>query len=244
MKKLGLLCVVVALFLSGCGKKKNTNDKSFKKTSGKLLKAQSEVPVFEETENFFDGNKVADFAFIDEETMELEANEVLPTDSYEVAEFDRVNNEATLTTAALNELVASVDELERDMMSEAIELGDADSIVFKTVHFDLNKNELRADQKSVLEEDIKLAQQAVEEGKDVVVQGHCCQLGPDSYNLALSQRRAEAIKKEMVSRGVDAKHVKTIGCGNEMPVVWSDAKDKKALINELAPNRRAEILVN
>lgn len=201
-----------------------------------MLTAQSDVPVLEETENFFDETKVADFAFVDDEELQ--------DPGYKVAEFDNVQDEVALTTAALSDLVESVEELERDMISTAAEFDNADSMVFKTVHFDLNKNEIRADQAPILEEDIKLARQAVEEGKDVVVQGHCCQLGPDSYNLALSQRRAEAIKQEMISRGVDAKHVKTVGCGNEMPLVWSDAQEKKALIQELAPNRRAEILIN
>ncbi len=243
MKKLGLLCVVLAVFLSGCGKKKATHEKTSHKTSGKFLRVDNDVPVMQE-ENFFDDQKVADFAFVDDEAMMIEGDTVI-TDGFDVAELDRVKDEAALTTAALQGLVESVNELERDMNEEdLVELQDMDTVIFKTVHFDLNRNEIRPDQKPILQEDIKLAQQAVEEGRDVVVQGHSCQLGPDSYNLALSQRRAEAIKREMAGHGIDPKHIKTVGCGNEMPIVWSDARDKKALINELAPNRRAEILIN
>ncbi|MBS1988206.1 OmpA family protein [Candidatus Dependentiae bacterium] len=243
MKKLGLLCVVLALFLSGCGKKKSAHEKTSHKTSGKLLRAGNDVPVME-TENFFDDQKVADFAFVDDESM-IENGGSVVTDGFDIAELDRVKGEAALTTAALEDLVESVNELERGMNDDdSLEFQDLDNVIFKTVHFDLNRNEIRPDQAPIVKEDIKLAQQAVLEGKDVVVQGHSCQLGPDSYNLALSQRRAEAIKKEMTAHGVDSKHIKTVGCGNEMPIVWSDARDKKALINELAPNRRAEILIN
>lgn len=265
MKKLGLLCVVLALFISGCGKDKAASKKeSAQKSNEKMVQAKSAIPVVEETEDFFDSNKVADFAFVDDEKFESteefaqadkgfaddfefidEEEQVATADVVDAEELERMSNESALTTASIDDLVESVDELQQEMMRDSLDSDDeGDSVVFKTVCFDINKNDIRADQKNIVDEDIKLTQQAVKEGKDVVVQGHCCQLGPDSYNLVLSQRRAEAIKKEMIRKGVDANHIKTVGCGNEMPVVWSDAKDKKQLVQELAPNRRAEILVN
>ena len=108
----------------------------------------------------------------------------------------------------------------------------------------MNKNEIRKDQVAKIEQDSEVAKTAVEKGKKVVVQGHCCQLGSYSYNMALSQRRADTIKKEMVKRGVDEDSIKTVGYGSEMPLVWSDKTDRKSLIDELAVNRRAEVVVN
>ena len=116
---------------------------------------------------------------------------------------------------------------------------------FKTVLFDFNKNNIRQDQQPAVAEDVKLAQQAIKEGKQIVVAGHCDQLGSATYNLALSQRRAETVKSEIVSKGNVAKNVvKTIGYGYEKPIVWSDATSRAALIKELAANRRAELVTN
>lgn len=129
---------------------------------------------------------------------------------------------------------------------EDCDLGDdADKSSFKTVYFNFNKNDIRVDQKSIVAEDAKLAQQAVKEGKQVVVAGHCDQLGSATYNMALSERRAQSVKDEIIRQGKVAKNdVKTVGYGNEKPVVWSDAKTRAALIKELAPNRRAELVTN
>jgi outer membrane protein OmpA-like peptidoglycan-associated protein len=62
--------------------------------------------------------------------------------------------------------------------------------------------------------------------------------------LALSLRRAESVKHEMIDQGIPAEAIKTVGLGYEHPVVWSDAKTRPALIKALSPNRRAEVLVN
>ena len=59
-----------------------------------------------------------------------------------------------------------------------------------------------------------------------------------------TKAKRTVIKKEMVKNGVQEQSIKTVGYGNEMPLVWSDKADRKELIKDLAPNRRAEVLVN
>jgi len=76
----------------------------------------------------------------------------------------------------------------------------------------------------------------------VMVTGHTDKLGSDKYNQKLSERRANAVKDYLVSKGVDPKRLSAIGKGETEPVVsCDDVKGRKKLIECLQPNRRVEI---
>jgi peptidoglycan-associated lipoprotein len=51
----------------------------------------------------------------------------------------------------------------------------------------------------------------------VVVEGHCDERGTREYNLALGERRANAARKYLVGKGVDAARVSTVSYGKERP---------------------------
>jgi OOP family OmpA-OmpF porin len=78
---------------------------------------------------------------------------------------------------------------------------------------------------------------------NVVIVGHTDRLGSDKYNQKLSERRAEAVKAYLVSKGVSASRLTAQGKGKTQPVVQcNDKKQKRAdLIKCLEPNRRVEI---
>ncbi len=76
------------------------------------------------------------------------------------------------------------------------------------------------------------------EAKAVVVEGHCDERGSIEYNLALGNRRAEAVKAALVSLGVDKASVSTISYGKERPAV--DGSNEEAW----AKNRRAEFVIS
>jgi len=69
----------------------------------------------------------------------------------------------------------------------------------------------------------------------VSVVGHTCDLGPERYNLQLSNRRAEAVKRELVSLGVDAAALVTDGRGELEPFVPNISEANRKL------NRRVEL---
>jgi OOP family OmpA-OmpF porin len=91
-------------------------------------------------------------------------------------------------------------------------------------------------------DDIASALQADPSITDVDIVGYTDRLGSSKYNHKLSQRRADAVREYLVSKGVDAKRLQTHGKGEQNPVV-TDCKQKKrsALIECLAPNRRVEV---
>lgn len=74
--------------------------------------------------------------------------------------------------------------------------------------------------------------------KNIVIQGHTDERGTRTYNLALGERRANAIRDYLIAKGVVAKRIEVISFGFERPL---DPEH-----NETAwdLNRRAVIVVN
>lgn len=79
--------------------------------------------------------------------------------------------------------------------------------------------------------------------RSVRVVGYTDRLGSDAYNRNLSQRRADAVKEELVSRGVPGDRVITEGAGDANPVKACADSAHAQLIACLAPNRRVEVWV-
>ncbi len=96
----------------------------------------------------------------------------------------------------------------------------------------------------------KLDKEVVARAKDfanialVHVDGHADRLGSPQYNQQLSEKRAEAVRAYLVSKGFDASRIETLGSGKTNPVKsCPDQKSRKALIECLAPNRRVVVEV-
>lgn len=52
----------------------------------------------------------------------------------------------------------------------------------------------------------------------VTIEGHCDERGTREYNLALGERRANAVKDYLVANGISPNRIKTISYGKERPV--------------------------
>jgi OOP family OmpA-OmpF porin len=110
--------------------------------------------------------------------------------------------------------------------------------------FDFNKADLRAEGKSKLDKlaaDIKGIKLEV-----IIAVGHADRFGTDAYNQKLSEKRAEAVKAYLVSKGVEPNRVYTEGKGKKQPITKADQckgpKSKKT-VDCLQPDRRVEIEV-
>ena len=75
----------------------------------------------------------------------------------------------------------------------------------------------------------------------VFVAGYTDKIGNDAYNLELSQRRADAVKAQLVADGVQADRIHTSAEGSDDPLVTCPGLGGEALIRCLAPNRRTEV---
>ncbi|HST63304.1 MAG TPA: OmpA family protein [Longimicrobium sp.] len=66
------------------------------------------------------------------------------------------------------------------------------------------------------------------------IEGHADQRGSTEYNLALGQRRAEAVRTFLANYGIDPERFTTVSFGKERPLVEGDDEDS------FSRNRRAE----
>ena len=79
----------------------------------------------------------------------------------------------------------------------------------------------------------------------ILVTGHTDPIGTQAYNQKLSERRADAVRDYLVSKGVAKDKIETLGMGKTQPVpgLVCHQKERKALIECYAPDRRVEVEV-
>ncbi len=75
----------------------------------------------------------------------------------------------------------------------------------------------------------------------VHIAGYTDQIGNDEYNLKLSQRRGESVKKELVAQGLPEERIRVTAHGSADPIVTCPGLAGAARIRCLAPNRRVEV---
>lgn len=72
----------------------------------------------------------------------------------------------------------------------------------------------------------------------VDIEGHTDNLGTATYNLGLSERRAQSVRSYLVSRGVEARRMRPVGYGLSRPIDSNDTESGRAA------NRRVEFRVH
>lgn len=73
--------------------------------------------------------------------------------------------------------------------------------------------------------------------RTLVIEGHTDSRGDDGHNLELSQRRAEAVRSFLVSKGYAASRIQASGVGEVRPIADNGTQEG------MANNRRVEIVV-
>jgi len=111
--------------------------------------------------------------------------------------------------------------------------------------FDFDKAVLRPDGRAAIDSEIIAKLPQVQKLELVLVTGHTDRIGSQQYNQRLSERRADAVRDYLVSKGVPKDRIETLGMGKTQPVpgVVCTMTNMKALIACLAPNRRVEVEV-
>ena len=114
--------------------------------------------------------------------------------------------------------------------------------------FDFDKAVLKPEGMAAIDREVISRLKEVNKLELVLVTGHTDRIGTQAYNQALSERRANAVRDYLVSKGVPKDKIETLGMGKTQPVpgvVCNQPypKERKALIECLAPNRRVEVEV-
>jgi adhesin transport system outer membrane protein len=109
----------------------------------------------------------------------------------------------------------------------------AKPVVIKDVNFAYKSAKLKSAAGPKLMPVVEFAKKYPE--ADMEVTGHTDDIGGEAYNLKLSEKRAESVKKWLVKNGVDAKRIITKGMGKSQPISSNQTDAGRA------ENRRVEI---
>ncbi len=139
-------------------------------------------------------------------------------------------------------LVEALDENNSDSSAIASQKGDKTSFeldtphVFKNLYFEFDRfdvGDLALQEMSTLYKYLNN-----DKGLGVMVNGHTDSIGSDSYNLSLSDKRAEAVAKHLIKLGLDKSRVSWKGHGGTKPVA-TNANEKGR-----RKNRRVEFTIS
>lgn len=103
--------------------------------------------------------------------------------------------------------------------------------------FDYDRSELKVAGRQELDEVISRIK-SFDKVERIRVVGHTDSHGSEAYNQGLSIRRAEVVKQYLLSNGIDAQLLTSVGMGETQPVASNETKEGRA------QNRRVEVQIN
>jgi hypothetical protein len=112
----------------------------------------------------------------------------------------------------------------------------ANVAVTPTVLFDFGSSEIDPAGQAVIDE-VAVELQKIGE-VSIVVAGHTDRVGSQTYNVALSRRRAEAVRSRLIAAGVPERLIVVRALGEEQPAIPTENGVREAV------NRRVEIVIN
>jgi outer membrane protein OmpA-like peptidoglycan-associated protein len=107
--------------------------------------------------------------------------------------------------------------------------------------FDFDRAEVRPEADGAL---AQVAARITVAKKAVLIEGHTDAKGTESYNQALSERRAGAVRNALVERGLQAAWLRTRGLGKSYPVAPNQLADGSDDPHGRQKNRRVEVVIN
>lgn len=151
-------------------------------------------------------------------------------DSLERARADSIRRAREAAEAAARERA----EREAEARRRAA-IADARETLEAMVFFDYDRSEIRPDAAAILREKVEILRNSPQ--VQVRIEGHADERGSTEYNLALGNRRAEAVRQFLVGFGLSEARFEIVSFGEEQPLV--NASNESAW----ARNRRAEFVI-
>lgn len=118
-------------------------------------------------------------------------------------------------------------------VAEPADLGGSNiNLADSTVYFGYDDATVDGDEASKLDAIASALQN--DPNMSITIEGHCDERGSVEYNLALGERRAQAIKSYLITLGVSANQLSTVSMGEESPAVLGGSE------GDYAKNRRVQ----
>jgi outer membrane protein OmpA-like peptidoglycan-associated protein len=124
---------------------------------------------------------------------------------------------------------------ERERKITLVPLKEGNKISLSNIHFKPNESDLTDFAKLMLVELTHVL--AIEKSLVVEIGAHTDDVGSTEYNLALSQKRALAVKKQLMEKGAQDRQLLTKGFGESSPLVANSSEENRA------QNRRVEFKI-
>ena len=106
---------------------------------------------------------------------------------------------------------------------------------FKTVYFDFDNYNIRSSQRDIIAHNANVLE--AYPGVKVLIVGNCDERGTIEYNLALGDKRANAVKEYLRNYGINGDRLSTLSYGEEQPADAGHTEEA------WAKNRRAEFKI-
>ena len=146
---------------------------------------------------------------------------------------DSADSTGSGTTGVFNEPEGTLTE-----SSPSIVPGSQEDLIVNVgdrVFFNYDSAELDSDAQELLQDQAAWIKQ---HDVSITIEGHCDERGTREYNLALGEKRAQAVKNHLMSLGVSSTKVTTVSYGKERPAVvgsnegaWSQNRRSVTLVN-------------
>lgn len=136
-----------------------------------------------------------------------------------------------------NAMDKRAEEMRRDMQGAKIErVGEGIKITFDSgLLFDVNKSDLQPAAKSNIESLAKILNKYPD--TNILVEGDTDNSGSDTYNMQLSERRAQTVASYLMGLGVSGQRISTIGLGETNQITSNDTEYGRQ------QNRRVEVAI-
>lgn len=105
--------------------------------------------------------------------------------------------------------------------------------VSRLVYFDYDSYVIKSEYQSLI--DAHARHIKVNNARKVMIEGHTDERGGREYNLALGQKRAEAVRRSLALLGISDSQMEAVSFGKEKPAAQGSSEDVHA------QNRRAEL---
>ena len=139
-----------------------------------------------------------------------------------------------------NRGVSNRDKIDIDILVIVTERGLLMRI--SNIHFDFDSAQLKEPSFKVLDRVYEILTKY--RRYKVEIEGHTDDIGPEDYNLRLSERRANSVKEYLIRKGIEPERLSSVGRGKTVPVYDVTKETDKSKIYEMRrKNRRVEFIL-
>ena len=147
-----------------------------------------------------------------EEPRPAMAEETKPA---EVKKEDAAGEKILLTPAEVKKEEVAGEEVSSEKEKEAAVQVKEES-AYRDALFDFDSYDIRTDAREII--DNVASRLKKNKSINILIEGHCDDRGTNEYNLALGEKRANAVKDYLISTGIPSNRINTLSYGEEKPV--------------------------